>query len=152
MMAPIFFVLMTLSARGTMTRTGRVGRLRPESEPASSFLTESSPGARRRRTGPLTLRADSGFSNHKVVDACPDACCALSDHAKIYPVLKMVIEAVDESAWTPASSWRMWPKANERRDVLGVDGAITRNDRTAVQASFSPYSQLAPPARFERAT
>ena len=29
-----------------------------------------------------------------------------------------------------ASSWRMWPNANERRNVPSVDGAITRNGST----------------------
>lgn len=33
-----------------------------------------------------------------------------------------------------ASSWRRWPEVNDRRNVLNVDGAITRNGRTLAVA------------------
>jgi hypothetical protein len=69
---------------------------------AASFLTESFNRVRAAgATGPLTLRADSGFYNHKVVDACRAADVRYSITAKLYPALKKVIEAIDESAWTP---------------------------------------------------
>ena len=69
---------------------------------AASFLTESFNRVRTAgATGPLTLRADSGFYNHKVVDACRAADVRYSITAKLYPGLKKVIEAIDESAWTP---------------------------------------------------
>ena len=69
---------------------------------AASFLTESFNRVRAAgATGPLTLRADSGFYNHKVVDACRAADVRYSITAKLYEALKKVIEAIDESAWTP---------------------------------------------------
>ena len=52
-------------------------------------------------TGPLTLRANSGFYSHKVVDACRAADVRYSITVKLYEALKKVIEAIDESAWTP---------------------------------------------------
>jgi len=69
---------------------------------AASFLTETFNRVRiAGATGPLTLRADSGFYNHKVVDACRAADVRYSITAKLFPGLKKVIEAIDESAWTP---------------------------------------------------
>lgn len=69
---------------------------------AASFLTESFNRVRAARaTGPLTLRADSGFYNHNVVDACRAADVRYSITAKLFQGLKRVIEAIDESAWTP---------------------------------------------------
>ncbi len=69
---------------------------------AASFLTETFNRVRAAgATGLLTLRADSGFYNHKVVDACRAAGVRYSITAKLYQGLKCVIEAIDESAWTP---------------------------------------------------
>jgi hypothetical protein len=69
---------------------------------AAGFLTESFNRVRAAgATGPLTLRADSGFYNHKVVDACRAADVRYSITAKLYQGLKCVIETIDESAWTP---------------------------------------------------
>jgi hypothetical protein len=69
---------------------------------AASFLTETFNRVRAAgATGPLTLRADSGFYSHKVVNACRAADVRYSITAKLYPALKKVIEAIDESAWTP---------------------------------------------------
>jgi hypothetical protein len=69
---------------------------------AASFLTETFNRVRAAgATGPLTLRADSGFYNHKVVDACRAAGVRYSITVKLFSGLKRVIEAIDESAWTP---------------------------------------------------
>jgi len=69
---------------------------------AAGFLTESFNRVRAAgATGPLTLRADSGFYNHKVVDACRAAAVRYSITAKLSNGMKKVIEAIDESAWTP---------------------------------------------------
>jgi hypothetical protein len=69
---------------------------------AASFLTETfnrvgSAGA----TGPLTLRGDSGFYSHKVVEACRAAEVRYSITAKLYKGLHKISKAIDESAWTP---------------------------------------------------
>jgi hypothetical protein len=69
---------------------------------AASFLTETFNRVRAAgATGALTLRADSGFYNHKVVDTCRAADVRYSITAKLYQGLHQVIEAIDESAWTP---------------------------------------------------
>jgi hypothetical protein len=69
---------------------------------AASFLTETFNRVRAAGgTGPLTLRADSGFYSHKVVDACRAADVRYSITAKLYQALKKVIEVIDESGWTP---------------------------------------------------
>jgi hypothetical protein len=69
---------------------------------AASFLTETFNRVRAAgATGGLTLRADSGFYNHKVVDACRAAGVRYSISAKLYQGLHTVIEAIDESAWIP---------------------------------------------------
>jgi hypothetical protein len=52
-------------------------------------------------TGALTLRADSGFYNHKVVDTCRAADVRYSITAKLYKGLHKVIETIEQSAWTP---------------------------------------------------
>jgi hypothetical protein len=49
----------------------------------------------------LTPRADSGFYNHNVVDACRAADVCHSITAKLYKGLRKVIEAIHESARTP---------------------------------------------------
>jgi hypothetical protein len=69
---------------------------------AASFLTETFNRMRAAgATGALTLRADSGFYNHKVVDVCRAADVRYSITVKLYKALHKVIEAIDESAWTP---------------------------------------------------
>ena len=69
---------------------------------AASFLTETFNRVRTAgATGALTLRADSGFYNHKVVDTCRGADVRYSITAKLYKGLHKVIEAIDGSAWTP---------------------------------------------------
>jgi Transposase DDE domain group 1 len=56
---------------------------------AAGFLTEAFNRVRTAgATGPLTLRADSGFYNHKVVDACGAADVRSSITAKLYRGLK----------------------------------------------------------------
>ena len=68
---------------------------------AASFLTETFNRVRAAgATGALTLRADSGFYNHKVVDTCRAAGVRYSITAKLYKGLHKVIDAIDESAWT----------------------------------------------------
>jgi hypothetical protein len=69
---------------------------------AAGFLSETFHRVRAAgATGALTMRADSGFYSHKVVDACRAAEVRYSITAKMYKPLRQVIEAIDESAWTP---------------------------------------------------
>ena len=82
---------------------------------AASFLTETFNRVRAAgASGPLMLRADSGFYNRKVVDACREAGVRFSITAKLHKGLKQAIAAIDESAWTPIPYFsrrrRLWPR------------------------------------------
>jgi hypothetical protein len=91
-----------VSGTGDVVHSRQRGGNANSSRGAASFLTESFNRVRAAgATGPLTLRADSGFYNYKVVDACRAAEVRYSITAKLYPALKKEIEAIDESAWKP---------------------------------------------------
>jgi hypothetical protein len=70
---------------------------------AASFLTEAFHRVRAAgATGPIVLRADSGFYNHHVVEACAKADVRYSITAKLYKgKITEAIGAIDESAWRP---------------------------------------------------
>jgi hypothetical protein len=70
---------------------------------ASGFLTETFNRVRAAgATGPLVLRADSGFYNRYVVDACTKADVRFSITAKLYKGrIYTAIAAIDDSAWVP---------------------------------------------------
>ncbi|HEY6426196.1 MAG TPA: IS1380 family transposase [Acidimicrobiales bacterium] len=70
---------------------------------AAGFLTETFNRVRAAgATGPIVLRADSGFYNHKVVQACAKADVRHSITVKLYKgKITEAIAAIDESAWTP---------------------------------------------------
>jgi hypothetical protein len=70
---------------------------------AAGFLTETFGRVRAGgATGPLVLRADSGFYSRSVVDACHRANVAFSITAKLHKGgVKTAIAAIDESAWVP---------------------------------------------------
>ena len=78
-------------ARGGNAHTGRG---------AVSFLTEVFNRARGAgASGPLTLRADSGFYSTKVVGACTRARVAYSITAKMSKALHRVIDDIAETDW-----------------------------------------------------
>jgi hypothetical protein len=70
---------------------------------AASFLTETFGRVRAAgATGPLVLRADSGFYSCNVVDACGKANVRFSITAKLHKGgVHKAIAAIDESAWVP---------------------------------------------------
>jgi hypothetical protein len=73
---------------------------------AASFITKvfrriRASGA----TGPMVLRADSGFYNHKVTDACEKAGVAYSITVKLSKSLLTKIAAIPAAAWTPIPYW-----------------------------------------------
>ncbi len=73
---------------------------------AASFITEAINRARRAgATGAITLRADSGFYNHKVVQACRKAGVACSITVKLTKAVHKVIAQLPADAWTPIPSW-----------------------------------------------
>lgn len=68
---------------------------------AASFLTETFHRVRTAgASGPIVLRADSGFYNRNVVDACRRAKVSFSITAKLHKGgVHKAIAAIDESAW-----------------------------------------------------
>jgi len=68
---------------------------------AAGFLTETFNRVRAAgATGPLVLRADSGFYSRNVVDACTTADVRFSITAKLHKgAIHKAIAAIDESAW-----------------------------------------------------
>ncbi|HUY98744.1 MAG TPA: IS1380 family transposase [Thermomicrobiaceae bacterium] len=73
---------------------------------AAHFLTETigrvrSAGA----SGPLTIRADSGFYAHAVVAVCRATDVRFSITVCQYRSVRRLIEAIPEDAWTPIPYW-----------------------------------------------
>jgi Transposase DDE domain group 1 len=69
---------------------------------AKSFLTETFNRIRAAgATGPVTLRADSGFYARKVVEACRRADVRFSITVKLSPALRQVIAEIPDDAWEP---------------------------------------------------
>jgi len=56
-------------------------------------------------TGPLRLRADSGFYSKKITDACRRSGVAFSVTVKLYKRLLAAISAIPDNAWTPIPYW-----------------------------------------------
>ena len=69
---------------------------------AGSFLTECFARLREAgATGEITVRADSGFYNRKVVRACRRAGARFSVTAKMTKPLRRTVEELPEEAWVP---------------------------------------------------
>jgi Transposase DDE domain group 1 len=67
---------------------------------AGGFLTETFNRIRAAgATGPVTLRADSGFYSRKVVDACRHADVRFSITVKLSKALRQVIAEIPDDAW-----------------------------------------------------
>ena len=56
-------------------------------------------------TGPLTMRADSGFYNHPMVAACRHHGVRFSITARQQPSLRNIIDAIPEEDWKPIPYW-----------------------------------------------
>ena len=69
---------------------------------AAGFLTETFNRARAAgATGPMTMRADSGFYSRTVIDACRAADVRFSVTVRLNKGIHKAIAAIDETAWTP---------------------------------------------------
>ena len=69
---------------------------------AASFVAETFSRVRDAgATGPITMRADSGFYNHKVVGACRKADVRYSITVRLNAKLHHAIADIPEDAWTP---------------------------------------------------
>lgn len=72
----------------------------------ASFITETVTRVRGAGAlGLLTLRADSGFYNHKVVNTCRRLGMRFSITVRLSPTLHKVIGLIDDDAWVPISYW-----------------------------------------------
>ena len=56
-------------------------------------------------TGPLTMRADSGFYTHGIVAACRDQKVRYSITVRQHAQLRNLIEAIPEAEWTAIPYW-----------------------------------------------
>ena len=56
-------------------------------------------------TGPLTVRADSGFYNHDIVAVCHDKSVRFSITVRQHSSVRNIIEAIPETDWTPIPYW-----------------------------------------------
>ena len=56
-------------------------------------------------TGPLTMRADSGFYNHDIVAVCRKTKVRFSITIRQHQSLRNIIEAIPETEWTPIPCW-----------------------------------------------
>ena len=56
-------------------------------------------------TGPLTMRADSGFYTHDIVAACRKAKVRFSITIRQHLNVRSIIEAIPEAEWTPIPYW-----------------------------------------------
>ena len=56
-------------------------------------------------TGPLTMRADSGFYNHDIVAVCRKTKVRFSITVRQHASLRNIIEAIPEADWTPIPYW-----------------------------------------------
>ncbi|MGI8686146.1 MAG: transposase [Acidimicrobiales bacterium] len=115
---------------------------------AAGFLTETFNRVRAAgATGPLTLRADSGFYSGKVAGACRKAGVRYSITVKLNKALHKVIAAIPDDAWVPIpyfldggadvaeTTYRPfggpWPQPTASR----VSSPISRHDRPATAVS-----------------
>ena len=73
---------------------------------AANFVAETVDRARSAGvTGPLTLRADSGFYAHDVIAVCRRLHVRFSVTLRIPSGVRRLIEAIPEDAWTPIPYW-----------------------------------------------
>ena len=73
---------------------------------AAHFLRETVSRVRHAgATGPLTVRADSGFYTHPIVAACRKLKVRYSITVRQNPSLRNRIESIPEDAWTPIPYW-----------------------------------------------
>ena len=99
-------LLATVAGTGDVLHSRLRDGVANSSRGAASFVTEAINRTRRAgASGPITLRADSGFSAHKVIDACrkQDVTCSIT--VKVTKAVRQVIRQIPEQAWTPIPYW-----------------------------------------------
>ena len=99
-------LLATASGTGDVLGVRQRGGSSHTAKGAASFLAEVFNRVRAAgATGPLALRADSGFYNYKVVAACRKASARFSITAKMYAPMRQGVEAVPDDDWVPIPYW-----------------------------------------------
>jgi Transposase DDE domain group 1 len=99
-------LLATVAGTGDVLHSRLRDGVANSSRGAASFVTEAINRTRRAgASGPITLRADSGFYTHKVIDACrkQDVTCSIT--VKVTKAVRQVIRQIPEQAWTPIPYW-----------------------------------------------
>ena len=96
-------------------------------------------------TGPLTMRADSGFYNHPIVAACRDKGVRYSITIRQHQSVRNIIEAIPEADWEPIPYWM-----EGAADVAETEYTPFQNEPDAVPVRLivrrvkpTPGSQLA---------
>ena len=89
-------------------------------------------------TGPLTLRADSGFYSAKVMKACGDHGVAYSVTAPQNPSVRAVIEQIDEAAWVPIEYTQNGEAWVAETDYQGHRLIVRRTKLTEAQPALFP--------------
>jgi hypothetical protein len=73
---------------------------------AAGFLTQMFNRVRKAgATGQVVVRADSGFYNRNVTEACRKAGARYSITVKMSPALHKAIDAIPDDAWVPIPYW-----------------------------------------------
>ena len=100
-------LLATIAGSGEVVHCRLRGGNAHSSRGAQSFLAESFQRLRRAgATGPLVLRADSGFYTYAIVEACRKANARFSITVVLQRNVLQVIETIPEDAWTSIPSWQ----------------------------------------------
>ena len=89
-------------------------------------------------TGPLTLRADSGFYNHAVVAACRDKSVRFSITVRQRQSVRNIIEAIPEADWTPIPYWMAGAADVARLNTLPSRASPTPQPCVSSSAGSSP--------------
>ena len=96
-------------------------------------------------TGPLTVRADSGFYNHHIVAACRDKGVRYSITVRQHQSLRHRIKAIPEADWMPISYWM-----ESAADVAETEYTALQSEPDAIPVRLivrrvkpTPGSQLA---------
>ncbi len=113
---------------------------------AANFLRETVSRVRYAgATGPLTVRADSGFYTHAIIAACRDKSVRYSITVRQHQSVRNIIEAIPEADWTPIP-YRM----EDAADVAETTYTPFQNEPDATAARLiirrvkpTPGSQLA---------
>ena len=87
-------------------------------------------------SGPLTVRADSGFYTHAVVAVCRRMKVRFSITVRQHAQLRRLIEAIPETDWRPIpeTDWRPIPETDWRPIPYWMEGAAD-----VAEAEYTPF-------------